>query len=434
MKTRFFLLAALLAFIAPQFSSAQNNSNSTPPQLVELVNKAIANYPRLKEGNQYIALSETQRDLTRAVYMPVIEGDASYRYGKPTPSIQFPVNGQTVDISFVPANNYDFHLALTQPIWDFGRTRASVKKALADIQVSKDNKEGGIQIIAYQVAQLYYGIVYLNKSIEVQNEQINLLKENEKIINDKLKDGDAIKYDLLATQVKINNAQNLLIDIQTNLKKQYEMLNMFTGGDGEGYITQKEVNYNEISGAEVSADNNYDIITGNDKLTSLDWSTKAAKRGWLPTVIAQAKAGYQNGWVPEINKLLFTYSAGVGLSIPIFSSARPNYQTKLAKINAQAAKYNLEVTRLNLNKDILQAKSDIEASANKLKNYELQVEQAQEALKLANIRYKGGIITNLEVLSSQTDLENAQLGRIQLEYNLLLSKLQLNKYGGVKFW
>ncbi len=100
----------------------------------------------------------------------------------------------------------------------------------------------------------------------------------------------------------------------------------------------------------------------------------------------------------------------------------------------QAAKYNLETEQLTLNKDVLQTKSDIQSSESKLKNYELQVEQAQEALKLANIRYRNGIITNLELLTAQTNLQDAELGKIQLEYNLLLSKLQLNKLGGVKFW
>ena len=267
----------------------------------------------------------------------------------------------------------------------------------------------------------------------------NMLKdsepeENEKIISDRLKDGDALKFDLLSTQVKKNNAENLLIDLQTSLKKEYEMLNMFTAQEGENYIAQKEVATNEISNAEVLVDNNYDIISLNDQLQSSAWDIKSAKRGWLPSIVGRAQIGYQNGYIPDVNQLELTYSAGVGLNIPIFSAARPNYQTKLAKINMQAAQYNLEAQKINLNKDILQTKSDITATGSKIKNYTLQIDQANEALKLANIRYRNGVITNLELLTAQTDLQNAQLGEIQLEYNLLLSKLQLNKLGGTKFW
>ena len=45
-----------------------------------------------------------------------------------------------------------------------------------------------------------------------------------------------------------------------------------------------------------------------------------------------------------------------------------------------------------------------------------------------------GVITNLELLTAQTNLQNAQLGKIQLEYKLLLSKLDLNRIGGTRFW
>lgn len=62
------------------------------------------------------------------------------------------------------------------------------------------------------MAQVYYGIVFLNKSVDVQNEQIKLLEANEKLIGDKIKNGDALKFDLLSTQVKKNMALNRLID------------------------------------------------------------------------------------------------------------------------------------------------------------------------------------------------------------------------------
>lgn len=415
------------------YASAQ--VTPAPSQLVELINKAIANYPKLKEANEYVNLSEARKDLAYGAYMPTISGDASYRYGKPTPSISFPVGpGVNKEVQFIPANNYDMGLKLQQPIWDFGRTGATIKKAKSEVAAQKDNLEAATNTLAYQVAQVYFGIVFLNKSVEVQNEQIKLLEANEKLISDKIKNGDALKFDLLSTQVKRNMAANRLIDLQTQLKKQYDMLNMVTANTGYDYITASDADGSLFNADAVNADNNPDIKVLNDRLETANWDVKIAKRGWLPQVFANASAGYRNGFVPDINKLLFNYSAGVGLNIPIFSSARPNFQTKIAKISLQANTYALEAQRLTLNKDIAQAKNDVQATQSKLTNYQLQVSQANEALTLANSRYKGGVITNLELLTAQTNLQDAQLGKIQLEYNLLLSKLDLNRIGGTKFW
>ncbi len=429
MKTKFFLLLLL----ATQVVSAQ--TTSAPAQLTELINKAIDNYPKLKEASEYVNLSEAKKDLAYGAYMPVISGDANYRYGKPTPSIKFPVGGGVFqEVSFLPANNFDMGLKVQQPIWDFGRTGANIQKSKSDIVTSKDNLESAKNTLAYQVAQVYFGIVFLNKSVDVQNEQIKLLEANEKLISDKIKNGDALKFDLLSTQVKKNSAQNRLIDLQTQLRKQYDMLNMVTGNSTYDYITAKDADGNLFNADAVSADNNFDIKVLNDKLATSNWDVKIAKRGWLPQLVASASAGYKNGFVPDINKLLFNYNVGVGLSVPIFSSARPNYQTKIAKINLQASTYALEAQKLSLNKDIAQAKNDVDATQRKLKNYELQIDQANEAVSLANTRYKGGVITNLELLTAQTNLQDAQFGKIQLEYNLLLSKLDLNRIGGTKFW
>jgi len=428
MKTKFLLLLLL----AVQAVSAQTTA---PAQLTDLINRAIENYPKLKEANEYVNLSEARKDLAYGAYMPVISGDGSYRYGKPTPSIKFPVGGGVFqEVNFLPANNFDMGLKVQQPIWDFGRTGASVQKAKSDIATSKDNLESAKNTLAYQVAQVYFGIVFLNKSVDVQNEQIRLLEANERLISDKIKNGDALKFDLLSTQVKKNSAQNRLIDLQTQLRKQYDMLNMVTANTGYDYITAKDADENLFNADAVSADNNFDIKVLNDKLATSSWDVKIAKRGWLPQLVANASAGYKNGFVPDINKLMFNYNVGVGLSVPIFSSARPNYQTKIAKINLQASTYALEAQKLSLNKDIAQAKNDVDATQRKLKNYELQIDQANEAVSLANARYKGGVITNLELLTAQTNLQDAQLGKIQLEYNLLLSKLDLNRIGGTRFW
>ena len=427
MKTRFFFLLLIMTQIA--------GAQTAPAELIELIKKALDNYPKLKEANEYVNLSEAKKDLAYGAYMPVISGDASYRYGKPTPSISIPLGPNiTKEISFLPANNFDMGLKLQQPIWDFGRTGANIQKSKSDIATSKDNLESAKNTIAYQVTQIYFGIVFLNRSIDVQNEQIKLLEANEKLINDKIKNGDALKFDLLSTQVKKNNAQNRLIDLQTQLKKQYDLLNMVTANSTYDYITDKTVDKKLFSADAVSVDNNFDIKVLNDKLSTANWDVKIAKRGWLPSLVANASAGYKNGFVPDINKLMFNYNVGVGLNVPIFSSARPNYQTKISKINLQATTYALEAQKLSLNKDISQAKNDVAATENKLKNYELQVEQANEALSLANTRYRGGVITNLELLTAQTNLQDAQLGKIQLEYNLLLSKLDLNRIGGTKFW
>ncbi|HWB63399.1 MAG TPA: TolC family protein [Chitinophagales bacterium] len=431
MKYKAILLAVFMGFFSAGLINAQSNTYNIPDQLRELIKKSFDNYPRLKAGNEYLKASQVQRDLAKAGYMPTIDGEASYRYGKPTPELNFPGIGT---FAFIPANNYDFHLSANLPIWDFGRTQANVQRTLAQIETSQDNLEGSKQMLAYQVAELYCAIIFYNKSIEVQQEEINVLKENEKIIGDRVKDGDALKFDLLSTQVKRNAAENMLIDLQNALKKDYEFMDMLTGTEGDGYITRTDMTFSTEGHEDISADKNIDLKLLNDQLKMSEVEIKAARNNWMPTLSARGQIGYQNGYVPDVNKIQLAGAVGVGLSIPIYGIDRPNYRIKIAKINAQAAQYNIDAKKMELDKDIMQAKTDLASTKQKIQNYEVQIQQAQEALNLANIRYQNGVITNLELLTAQTNLQDAELGKIRLEFQILQSVLQINKLGGVQFW
>jgi outer membrane protein TolC len=434
-----YIMAAVVSLFLSGVLNAQTNTYNIPEQLSELIKKAFDNYPKLKAGDAYIKMDQTQCDLAKAGYMPTIDGEANYRYGKPTPSITFPGFGS---FAFFPANNYDLHVGAALPIWDFGRTAANVKKTLAEIQTSKDNLESAKQDLAYQIAELYCAIIFYNKSVEVENEQIKVLQDNVDIIAKRVQDGDALKFDLLSTQVKLNNSQNQLIDLQNNLEKDYEFLDMLTAQQGDGYITREDIGFNTSGHEDVSSDKNYDLIIMNDQMNSSQVDIKSARNNWLPKIVAKAQIGYQDGYVGTeasggfipIDKLLLTGSIGVGLSIPIYGADRPNYRIKIAQINVEATKYNIETEKMNLDNQILQAKSDLKATQDKLKNYEVQIEQAKEALNLAEIRYKAGVITNLELLTAQDDAQNAELGEIQLKFQVLLSTLTINKLGATKFW
>ncbi len=102
--------------------------------------------------------------------------------------------------------------------------------------------------------------------------KLNFYRKTKRIISDRVKDGDALKFDLLSTQVKHNNAENELIDLQNHVKKDYEFLDMFTGQQGDGYITREGYKPLNTEGhEEVTSDKSYDLdyyerpVEGNRK-------------------------------------------------------------------------------------------------------------------------------------------------------------------------
>ncbi|MDP4197711.1 MAG: TolC family protein, partial [Bacteroidota bacterium] len=62
------------------------------------------------------------------------------------------------------------------------------------------------------------------------------------------------------------------------------------------------------------------------------------------------------------------------------------------------------------------------------------VEHAKKALQRAELQYRDGIISNLDLLDVQTGLTEAQLSELQIAYRNLVSFYQLKKAVGDKVW
>lgn len=410
-----------------------------PASLKQFVEQSFQKYPRVGEMNELVRMSEVKVSLGKAGYLPIAGGDLSYRRQYPTPAIKFPTGeGQFQEVKIQPADNYNASIGLVQPLIDL-RTPTTVNKAKSDLETSKDNLDSFKTQLAYQVAQVYYSIIFLNKSLVVQQEQINLLQTTLQQIGVKVKNGDALTYDLVSTQVKYTNAENFYTDLTTQLNKQYNMLRMLTGSSETTSLSDTVVDQSTFTIATdsiiaVAFRNNPEIRIAGDKIKSAGWDIVSAGRNQLPTLNFIAGLGYKNGFMPEIDLPMFNYYVGAGVSIPILSASRPGLQKKLATINLNATKLSLESQKVTLNKDLLNALDDIGKNRKKLGSADTLIKQAQLAMDLAADRYKYGVITNLDLLTSLTNYKDSQLSRLQFEYNLMLSRMELCRLAGVRWW
>ncbi len=409
-----------------------------PSTLKLLVGQSFQKYPKVGEMSDLVKMSEVKVNLGKAGYWPVAGANLSYNRLYPTPAIEIPMGSTVQSFKVAPADNYNASVSLAQPILDL-RTPAAVNKAKSDLITSKDNLESFKIQLAYQVAQIYYSIIFLNKSLVVQKEQISLLQSTLQQIDVKVKNGDALTYDLVSTQVKYTNAENFYTDLVTQLNKQYNMLGMLTGSTGTGYLSDTVVNQSTFrittdSLFTLAFQNNPELRIAGDKIQSAGWDIVSANRLRMPLLNFQAGLGYKNGFMPEIDAVTFNYAVGVGLTIPIIPASRPGLQKQLATISLNSSKLALESQKVNLNKDLLNSLDDIQKNMKKLASADTLISQAQLAMDLAADRYKYGVITNLDLLTSITNYKDAQLSRLQYEYNLLLSRMELCRLSGIRWW
>jgi outer membrane protein TolC len=80
--------------------------------------------------------------------------------------------------------------------------------------------------------------------------------------------------------------------------------------------------------------------------------------------------------------------------------------------------------------EVRQAFLNLQSAAEELAGADALVAQAQEALRIANVRFQSGVGTNLEVLNAQTSASQAEASRVQALFNYNLARATLERAVG----
>lgn len=416
-------------------------SNET---LNQLVRSAIEYAPKIKEQQQNVNMADYRTKIQEAALKPTVQSEIGVTRLDP---VSKPSLGGTT-IQFQPYMNYNANIGASYVVHDWGKQDLAIQKSKLESNVANTSIEGMKTMYAYQVANLYYGIVYLQKAIEVQKEQLQLVKDNETVISNRLKQGDALDYDQVSIQVRYKNAEARLSDLQSQLDKQYIYLASLTGKDVRSLIANNasfDLPVADLSAAtalEQAQTSNVDLKVLREKDLIAEKDVKISELSMAPTLTAIGQVGFKNGYVPRINgeqpdftdDFKLNTVLGIKLTIPVYSGGRGALGTSIAKVGRDQLKYSQEAVNQGLKRDLEAAQNDYYNAKNKLDLSEKNVFQAQYALKLANARYKNGVITQVEIEATQTALREAQLTQLQYQYQMTQAKLELNRLTGIKFW
>ena len=429
MKRIFFIAISFAVFLNAQ---AQVTANI---ELKGLINQSFGYFPKIKEVENTVETARQRLEIAKN-NMPVVDANASYNFVQPKIVLPLEINGKVQDFQFAPVHNLNANLGASYTLFDFGRLKANIEKSKSDIQYAEHNTDYAKNQLANQVANVYYNIIYFQKGIAIEDSVIAYLNDNKRVVESKLKNGDAIKLDLLSIQSQIDAEENKRIDLQNYLQKQLNLLKYTTGNDNTaGASFDFEIPLKAL--AEVLGEaqiNNPEYLLANDRVKQSQNDIAIARLGTRPSVNIGASTGFKNGYVPDVNTMKFNYAAGISLKLPIYDGNRTKQQVKLSETVLTQNKLAIETLNSNYKRDIQQALIDVQSNQERINNTKGQIEQAQTAETLAASRFKNGIGTNLEITNASTNVARALFSRLQYEYQLCLAKLELARLLGYKYW
>jgi outer membrane protein len=419
-----------LACLLPISGQAQT-ATSDSLSLKSIISQVITNYPSIKKNEQELNTANANIGLAKSAHYPDINFNSSYSYIGPISSMTIPGFGS---YELYPANNYSAAVNLSQTIYDFGKTTKNIAVETQNKELVKMSNEQLKQKLSSYILNVYYSIAFLQEAIRIKDEQLATLNEHLAFVQKKMATGSSTSYEILTTQVRISNIENQKTDLQTTLHVQICQLNTFLGQPGNASLKVKpelqpvqSLTTGESPLLDQAFNNREEMKMAQQKVHVAEMHVKTVHAQNNPVFNVNAAGGIKNGYRPDLNEGILNYSVGIGLKVPVFDATRTNYNLKKANAEIESNKQDMELTKRSIENEVFECEANVHSAQQKLAQACLQLKQANQAYTLAQISFKSGVITNLDLLDSSTSLSEAQLSvlKANIDYTLSFYKLKI---------
>jgi outer membrane protein TolC len=400
--------------------------------LTAVIDQVIANYPSIIKAQKNIEAADANIGLAKTAYYPDVNITGQYAHIGPVSEIDLSMLNLG-KMQMNPADNYGISLNVNQLIYDFGRAAKNLELQKGSKTINELTLENIKQQLTLAVSGTFYNIAFLQQAVKIKDEEIATLKQHLDIVNRKKESGSATDYEVLSTQVRIATIENAKTDLQTSLAAQLSMLNSFLGNPQDLSLhlrpdfiqSQAIASFDEL--CRTAYDKRYDLKIAEEKKNLSESRLALVGTQNLPSLNFFAGGGWKNGYIPELNKFTPNYQVGVGLKVPLFDQGKTKYGKLVASREVDADMQEIELTGRNIANELMEAKTVTEAALQKVARSELQLQQAQQAYRLAEISYKSGSITNLDLLDTFTALSDTQLSlyKARIDYTVNFLKLKI---------
>ncbi len=404
--------------------------------LSQAIDTVLTRYPTIGAAQAAVDAARGRTEQSNAGRLPQLSAEGAYTYMSLRPYVAFQLPTGTSAFYETVQNGYNATLNLRQLLTDFGRTDALVALARAGEISAKDALDQARSQLGYQVIEAWYRVLLLRQAVGVADEEILALQEALRVSGQKLAGGTATKFDVLTTQVRLATAQNSRTDTLAAQHREESALRQLLGwpretrldlaGDLDGAIPLPDLPAALAEGLR----NRPEARLAQDSEKAADSRLDAADRENRPVLAAQAAGGVQNGDLPSLYTNKGYLTAGVSVSVPLFTGNRIAGQRIEAQADRRAAESRTDEIGRVIATDVEDSFTDLDAARSRLANADTLVAQSREALALARSRYANGVVTNFELLDAQSSARAAELARLQARFDCVLASHAIARAAG----
>lgn len=424
------MLTAMLAVAAPQPALGQ----AAPRRLsfAELVTAVAQSNLSLRAAAFDVAIAQAQLAQARGARLPQVTATGSYATGQQVPGTTVTIPnppGPSITI-VVPGPSPDqilLRLGLQYPLYTGGKLESQIALAEANVRGAQTVFNRTVQQVVFSAQQAYLQALLARENLVAAQRTLDETEESLRVARARVRAGVAAEFDALQADVAVTNAQQGIIRTQIGVRNADASLNTLLNQPlGAALVLTDALEPRPVPGTLESATaaalrNRPELAELRARAEALRASIALAASGGRPTV--SVGAGYDVSGTPSVNS--GAWSATLSVTLSLYDGGITRERIREAELKLEQLKVQEAQTRQRIELDVWQAWLALEQASGELVSSAKAFEQAQEAARIAGVRYQAGLSTLLEVLSAQATLAQAQFGLASARFNQNIARVQV---------
>lgn len=398
-------------------------------QLQALIREALAQNYDLRIAAARVLQAQAALGITRSDQFPTISGGAGA------------INVRNPQTKFIPAYETSANQLNLSLFWEldfWGKFRRATEAARANLLATDWAQKAVISTLVSNVASAYFQLRELDLEMEISQRTLSSRKESLRLVEVREKGGTTSLMDVRQSEQLVYAAAEAIPDLERRIEQQENFISILVGRNPGAITRGKSLVENQFpptvpAGLPSSLlERRPDIQSAEHQLVAANALIGVAKAAYFPQITLTAVGGYQSSALSS----LFTGPAGFWnfggqLAQPIFTAGRIRSGVKLSEAQKQEALLFYQRSIQEAFREVADSLIAYRKNQEFREQQKLLTESAQDATRLADVRYRGGVTSYLEVLDSDTRYFEAELTLAQAQLNERLALVQIyNALGG----
>jgi multidrug efflux system outer membrane protein len=395
-------------------------------RLRELIDTALRQNFDLRIAAARIVEAQAQLGVTRADQFPTVDGHAEASRSRAARSV--------VPFALDPYERSDLQLTVTAA-WEldfWGKYRRATEAARATLVATEWGRRAVATDLVAQVAGAYFELQSLDVELDIATRALASRREALRLTEIAASGGATSLLDVRGAEQLVFTATTAIADLQRQIAQHENYISVLLGLNPSAVVREVSVGQHarlpDVPAGLPSAllDRRPDINQAEQRLIVANANVGIAKAAFFPQVALTGSGGFESSALSALlSQPAGLWSMGAALAQPIFNAGRTRLRVAVARAQQEEAVLIYRQTVQQSLRDV----SDALVAYRQGRVFREQQEQldrsAADARRLAEIRYRGGATSFLEVLDSETRALSAQLGLAQAELNERLALAQI---------